>query len=132
MPQVLAGAFVRAAHQVDLCERVEDRARRFVEEHRAAHLEGAVQHLFCAFEIAEQHERLPQRGECDGKPVSGSHALVQVEAPFRKRERLVVAMAHQRDVGLIVDDTRQDIVGLDGNREPFRLAERGCRFVVPP
>ena len=74
LPQVFAGALVRAAHQVNLRERVEDGARRLLELHRAADLESARQHLLGALEVAKLHEDLAERRERHGEAVTGCRA----------------------------------------------------------
>ena len=70
LAQVLAGALVRAAHQVNLRQRVEHRAGRLVELNRAADFERAREDLLGALEIAELHEDLAERRERDGEAVS--------------------------------------------------------------
>ena len=54
---------------------------------------------------------------------------MQRHAPLGQRERLLVVVAHQRDVGLVVHDPGEHVVGLDGHGEPFALAQRGGGFV---
>jgi hypothetical protein len=66
-PRRIAGAFVRAAHQVNLRERVEHGAGRLVELHRAADFERLGQDLLGPLEIAQLHEDLSQRRERDGQ-----------------------------------------------------------------
>ena len=70
LTQILARALVRAAHQVDLRQRVEDRAGRLVELNRTADLERAREDLLGAFEIAKLHVDLSERGQRDGQSVA--------------------------------------------------------------
>lgn len=51
------------------------------------------------------------------------------DAALRKRERLIVAVAHQRHVGLVVHDAGEDIVCGNGHGEPLALSKSRRRFV---
>ena len=48
---------------------------------------------------------------------------MQRHAALGERKRLVVLVAHECHVRLVVDDTGDDVVGLDGLSEPLALAE---------
>ncbi len=61
----------------------------------------------------------------------GAERFVQRDAAFRQRECLVVVVADQRDVGLVVHDAGEDIVGLDRGREPLALAQGGGGVIGP-
>ena len=115
---------------MNLRERVEDGAGRLVELHRAADLERAREHLFGALEIAELHENLAERRQRHGEAVTGAERFVQRDAALGERQRLIVLMAHQRDVRLVVDDPRQHVVGRNRHREPFALSQGGGGLVV--
>ena len=54
---------------------------------------------------------------------------MQRDAALRERERLIMSMAHQRDVRLVVDDAGEHVVGGNGHRETFTLAQTRGRFV---
>ena len=53
------------------------------------------------------------------------------DASFGERERLLVMVAHQRDVGLVVHDAGENVVSLNSGREPFALPERRDRVFGP-
>ena len=129
LTQILTGTLVRAAHQVNLRQRVEDRAGRLVELNRAAHFERAREDLLGAFEIAKLHVDLSERGQRDGQAVPRPERLVQRDAALGERQRLIVAMAHQRHVRLVVNDAREDVVGGDGHRQTLGLSQSGRGFV---
>jgi len=69
-PKVVARRIVIAANQLDLCQRVENGAGRFVKLNRAAHLECAVQRVGGARQVAEAHADLADRRERHGEPVA--------------------------------------------------------------
>ena len=58
--------------------------------------------------------------------------LLQLDAALGQRQRLLVAVLHHRDVRLVAAHRRQHVAGLDDQREPLGLAQRGHRFVEPP
>ena len=91
----------------------------------AAHIERAVQHVVGALEVAEAHADLAERGERHGEPVALAELFVQGHAALGQRERLLVAVANQRDVGLVAADHRQHIVGLQQRGQALGLAQRG-------
>ena len=130
LAEVLAGTLVGAAHQVDLRQRVEDRAGRLLELHRAADFQRAGQDLFRALQVPELYQDLAERGEGDGETVVRAQRLVQRDAALGERQRLIGMVAHELHVGLIVDDACEHIVGLDGNGQPLALSERACRLVA--
>ena len=84
--------------------------------------ERAGEDLLGALEIAELHEDLSERGQCDREAVTRSERLMQRDAALGEGERLIVAMPHQRHVRLVVHDAREHIVGWDrhGERSPCR------------
>src|SRR5439155_16067672 len=59
----VAGGLVPAANQVNLRERVEDRAGRLVELNGASYVERAMQRVFGADQVAEADADLSERGE---------------------------------------------------------------------
>jgi hypothetical protein len=85
--------------------------------------------LLGAFEIAKLHVDLAKRGEGDGETMTGAERFMQCHAAFRKRERLIVPMTHQRNVRLVVHDSREHVVGRDRHRETFTLPETRRRFI---
>ena len=109
---------------MNLRQRVEHGAGRLVELNRAAHFERAREDLLGALEVAELHEDLSERGERDGEAVARAERLVQRDAALGQRQRLIVTMAHQRDVRLVVHDAGEHVVGLDRHRQPLALAQR--------
>ena len=115
---------------MNLRQRVEDRTRRLVEEQRPPHLEGALQHCFRTRQGAEMDADLAERRERHGEPVPGGELFVKCDAALGQSERLVVAVPHHRDVGLVAADDREDIIRVHGRREAFGLAHLGECFVV--
>ena len=128
----IAGRVVAAADEMNLRERVEDGAGRFVELNRAAHFERAVQRVLGADEIAQAHADLAERGERHREAVAGPVRFVQRHAPLRQRERLLVTMLKHHHVGLVAADGREDVVGLHHRGEALRLPQRRHRLVVAP
>ena len=119
-----------ASDQVDLRQRIEDRAGRLAHElQRAAHVERAIERLFRAVEVAEPDTDLAERGERDAEPVRRAPVLLQLDAAFRQRPRLLVPMLHQRDVRLVATDRGQHVPGLDEHGQPLGLRERRHRLV---
>ena len=51
------------------------------------------------------------------------------DTPLREGERLLVAMLHQRNVRLVVHDSRKHIVGGDCHRETLALSQRSGGLV---
>ena len=130
--QAAAGLVVMAANQVNLRQRVEHRAGRFAHElQRAAHVERAVERLLGAPQIAEPHADLAERGQRDAQAVRRARLLLQLDAALGQRQRLIVAVLHHRHVRLVAADGRDDVVGVDHQREPLGLPQRGHRFVEP-
>ncbi len=117
---------------MNLGERVENGAGRLAHElQRAAHVERAVEGLFGAVQAAEPDAYLSERGERDAQTVRRTALLLQFHAALGERQRLVVPVLHQRDVGLVAADSRQHVPGLDEQRQPFRLRESRHRLVQP-
>ena len=121
---------VGATDQVDLRQRVEDRARRLVEEQVAPHLERALQHRLGARERAEVDADLAERRERDGEAVARRKPLVQRHAPLGQRQRLVVAVAHHRDVGLVAATMASTSSACTAAGGLLGLAQRRQRLVV--
>ena len=115
---------------MDLRERVEDRAGRLVELDRAADVERAVERLLRAHEIAEPDANLPERRQRDGEAMPRAMGLVQRDAAFRQRERLLVPVLQHHHVGLVAADRRDHIVGMHHRGEPLGMAQRGHALVV--
>ena len=57
--------------------------------------------------------------------------LLQLDAPFGQRQRLVVTMLHQRDVGLIAANGGEDVAGFNEQRQPPVDVVRACDFTIP-
>jgi hypothetical protein len=129
LAEVFGGTLVGSTHQVDLGERIEDGAGRLLELHRAADFQRAGQDLFRALQVPELHQDLAERRERDGQAVTRAERLVQRDAALRERQRLLVLVAHERHVGLVVDDAGEDVVGVDGHREPLALPECAGGFI---
>ena len=55
---------------------------------------------------------------------------MEIHGALGERQRLFVAVANQRDVGLVAVDGRQHIVGLQHRRHALGLPQRGVGFVV--
>src|SRR5439155_23093105 len=92
--KVIARRVVASADQLDLRERIEHCAGRLLELNRAAHLERGVERVFGAREVAHPDTDLSERGEGDSQAVARSMGLVQRDAAFGERERLLVPMLH--------------------------------------
>ena len=54
----------------------------------------------------------PSVASATDRPGPWPEAFVQVDGALGQRQRLLVAMANQRDVGLVAVDRRQHVVGL--------------------
>jgi hypothetical protein len=132
LAQVLGRVFVVAAHQRHLRQRVVNGTGRLVELHGAADVQRAVQHGVGAIEVADAHADLAQGGECHRKAGALPEAFVQVDRAIGERERLLVAVPDQRDVGLVPVHGREHIVGLQQGRHPLGLPQRGIGLVVAP
>ena len=126
----VGGGFVLAANQMNLRQRIEHRAGRLVELDRTANVEGAVQRILCARQIAEPDADLAERGERDGEAVAGSVRLVQDHAALGERKRLLVAVLQHHHVRLIAADGREHVVGGHRRGKPLGLPQRHHRFVV--
>ena len=61
-----------------------------------------------------------------------AEAFMEIHGALGQRQRLLVAMANQRDVGLVAVHRREHIVGLQHRRHALGLAQRGVGFVVAP
>ena len=57
---------------------------------------------------------------------------MQRDTALGQRQRLIVAMAHQRHVRLVVDDAGEDVVGGNGHRQTLALSQSGRGFVHAP
>jgi len=88
----IARGFVPAANQVNLRERIEDGAGRFVELNGTSYIERAMQRVFGADQIAEPDADLSERRERDGESVARSVGFVQRDAALGERQRLLVTM----------------------------------------
>jgi hypothetical protein len=128
--QIFGGIFIIAAHQRHLRQRVVDGAGGLVKLHRAAHFECAMQQGFSARQIADADANLAQRGERDGEALALAEAFLECHGALGKRERLIVAVADQRDVRLVDADHRKHVVGGEGGRLTFREPERRVGLVV--
>ena len=127
--QTPVSLFMLASYHVDLRQRIEDRASRLAHELQGApHVEGAIERLFGAVQVAEPDTDLAERGERDAEPVRRAAVLLQLDAAFRQRQRLLVPMLHQRDVGLVATDRRQHVPRLDEHGQPLSLRERRHRL----
>ena len=100
--------------------------------HGAANIERAVQHLVGAIEVADAHADLPERGERHREARSLAQAFMEIHGAIGERQRLLIAMANQRHVGLVPIHRGQHIVGLQHRGHALGLAERRVRFVVAP
>ena len=131
--QIAIGRFVLTPNQVNLRERVEDPARRLAHELlRASNVEGPVQRRFGPFQVPEPHADLSQRRERHTQAVRRAGVLLQLDAAFRERQRLIVTVLHQRDVRLIAAHRGKDVAGVHEKGESLRMAQRSHRFVKPP
>ena len=132
LEQAAIGLLVLTADQVDLGQRVEDGAGRLAHElQRAAHVERAIERLFRAVEAAQADADLAERCERHAKPVRRAAILLQLHAALGQRQRLFVPVLHQRDVGLVAAHGREHVAGLDEQRQPLGLRERGHRLIEP-
>ena len=115
---------------MDLRQRVENGAGRLVEQQAAPDVERPLQHRFGARERAKVDADLSERRERHGQAVTGRELLVQRDAAFGQRQRLLVAMANHRHVRLVAAHDGQHVVGADRRGEPLGLAQRRQRLVV--
>ena len=122
--EVVLRFLVGAPHQMNLRERVEDCAGGFMELDGVPDLECALEGPLGAVDIAKLHQNLPERGERHGQPVSGPACFMQGHAALGQDKGLFVLVAQQRDIGLVVHDPGEDIVGLNGHGEALALPER--------
>ncbi len=116
---------------MNLRQRIEHRAGRFVKLDGAADVEGAMQRVFGASQIAETDADLAKRRERDGQPVARPVRFVQRHAALRQRERLLVAVLEQHHDRLVPADRRHDVVSLNRGCQPLCVTQRRHRFVVP-
>ena len=82
-----------------------------------------MEYLLCALELADTDENLAQGGERNRQTAPRLNLFLLRQALLRQRERLLVPMLDQRDVGLVVRDNTQDIQSLHGGGKPFGLAK---------
>ena len=130
--QTTADGLVLATCEVDLRQGVEHRTGRLAHELQGtSHVEGAVQRFLRTFEIPQPDAYLPERRQGDTKPVGGAALFLELHAPFRQAEGLLVTMLHQGDVRLVAAHGREDIPGLDDHRQSLRLSQRCHRLVEP-
>ena len=115
---------------MNLGQRVEHGARRFVKLDRTPDVERPVQRVLGPHQVAEADTNLSERGQCDGQPVARTVCFVQRDAALGERQCLLVAVLQHHDVRLIAADRGQDIVRLDDRGQPFGLAQRRHGFVV--
>lgn len=88
-----------------------------------------MEHLLCALELAETDENLAQGRERNRETAARGNLFLLRRALLRQRERLLVPMLDQRDIGLVIQDDAQDIQCLHGRGKPFGLAQsRGRLF----
>jgi hypothetical protein len=83
-----------------------------------------MQHRVGAIEIADADADLAERRQRDGQGRDPAESLVQVDRALGERERLFVAVADQRDVGLVPVDGGQHIVGLEDRGHALGLPQR--------
>ena len=130
LPQHHFGLVVLAADQVDLRERVEDRAGCLVKLDGAAQLERPLQGRLGAGEVAHPHADLPEGAESRGEAVPAPVRLVQAHAALDERQRLVVLMLEHHHDRLVRQDRGQHVVGVDHRREALGLAHGADRLLV--
>ena len=126
--EVVAGRVVAAADQLDLGERVEHGAGRFVKLNRAANVERAMQCVRSARQIAEPDADLAECPQRHGESVTRPVRLVQRHASLGQRERLLVAVLEHHDVCLIAAHRRHHVVGPDQRGQTLRVAQRRHRL----
>ncbi len=114
---------------MNLRERVEYGAGRFAELDRAADLQRAAEHALGTGQVARPDADLAEGGERHGQAVDRTRLLVQRHRAVCERERLVVTVADQRDVGLVAAHQCEDVVGTRHRGKVLRLSQRGDRFV---
>ena len=82
-------------------------------------------------QVAEPDADLAERGERDGQAVHRAGVLVQRQGAVGERQRLVVAVAHERDVGLVAAHERQHVLGARHGGQVLGLPQRRHRLVEP-
>ena len=118
---------------MNLRERVEHGAGRLAHEmQRTPHVERAVQRVLGSLQIADPDADLAERGKRHAEAVRRAGLLLEVDASFGERQRLLVPMLHQRDVRLVPAHGRQHVARFDHDGQTLGLAERRDRFVEPP
>ena len=101
-----------------------------MKEQGLSYFQRPMEHVSRTGERAKTDGDLAERGQRHRQAVSGRILFVQRYAAFGQLQRLLVAMADHRDVGLIAARDRDHVVGADGSGEPFGLSEGGERLVV--
>ncbi len=88
-----------------------------------------LQRAFGPGQVAGPHADLPERRQRHREEVDRPRLLVQLHGALGQRQRLVVPVADQRDVGLVAAHQCQHVVGAGSRGEVLGLPQRGHRFV---
>jgi hypothetical protein len=128
--EVVAGHLVAAAHQLDLCQRVEDGAGGFVELNGASHVQRAMERIGCPGQVAETNVDLAKRSQGDCETMTRAVRLVERHAALRQREPLVVAVLQHHHACLIAAHGGQHVVGFCDRSQAFGMTQRRHGFVV--
>ena len=71
----------------------------------------------------------PSEASAIPSPCGVPACLLQLDAALGKRQRLFVAVLHERHVGLVSADGRQHVAGFDDHRQALGLSQRRQRLV---
>ena len=98
---------------MNLRQRIEHRAGRLAHElERTANVERAVQRLFGRVRFPSRTQIWPSDASATPNPCGVAGMLLQLDAALRQRERLLVAVLHQCDVGLVAAHGGQHVAGV--------------------
>jgi hypothetical protein len=98
---------------------------------RTSDVQRAVERLFRPIQAAKAHADLSEGRQGHSEAVRRTAALLQFDAPLCQRQRLLVTMLHERNIGLVAADGREHVARLDQHRQAFGLGKRGHRLVQP-
>ncbi len=83
------------------------------------------------FRLPTRTQICPSDARATPSAVRRARLLLQRDAALGERQRLIVPVLHQRDVGLVAADRRQHVARLDDDGEPLGLTQRRDRLVEP-
>ena len=129
--QVLAGRLVGAANQVNLRERVEDRAGRLVELNGLRTSRARCSICSARSSSPSRTKICPSVASAIASPRPGLSFSCSATLRSASASACSWRCCDHRDVRLVAADDGQDVVGLDHRGQPFGLAEGGRGLVEP-